>query len=102
MSGPSVVSVINDLTCGRTQEAMDFLRRAPMDNGIACETVDRNTEGVTVASFASIAGCLAFGLRMAHNAVAPETSVVKTKVPTSESLYKPPPETEHDTRKARL
>ncbi len=79
-AGPSVVSVINDLMCGRIDEAMEFLRRAPMDNGIACESVDAET-GIVVdgPAYASCAGYLAFGLGMALNASPPETSKVKTK-----------------------
>jgi len=99
----SLVGVINDLLTDRMDEALDFLRRAGMDNGIACETVDRSTGNATSGrAFASCAGYLAFGLRRALNAICPPTAVVEQKRRPSETLYEPPPEVSHDTKKARM
>ncbi|MCL5104572.1 MAG: glycoside hydrolase family 125 protein [Armatimonadetes bacterium] len=102
-AGPSVLSVVNDLLTGRQDEALDFLRRAALDDGIACETVDCHTgAAVTGMAFASCAGYLAFGLRRALNAIIPDTAVVQQKRRPSETLYQPPPETNLDTKKARM
>ncbi|MCX6344760.1 MAG: glycoside hydrolase family 125 protein, partial [Armatimonadetes bacterium] len=102
-SGPSILSVINDLLTERREEALDFLRRAIMDNGIACETVDHTTgKAISGRAFASCAGYLAFGLRRALNAMCPQTAVVEQKRRPSETLYEPPPETSQDTKKARM
>lgn len=102
-SGPSVLSVANDLLTGRKDVALDFLRRATLDNGIACETVDANTgRAVGGRAFASGAGYLAFSLRLALNAMCPPTAVVEQKRRPSETLYEPPPETSQDTKKARM
>jgi hypothetical protein len=99
----SLVGVINDLLTDRMDEALDFLRRAGMDNGIACETVDSVTGNATSGrAFASCAGYLAFGLRRALNAICPPTAVVEQKRRPSETLYEPPPEVSHDTKKARM
>ncbi|MHB9038646.1 MAG: glycoside hydrolase family 125 protein [Armatimonadota bacterium] len=101
--GPSVVSVIIDLLTGRTEQALDFLKRAELDDGIACATVDHETgRAIGGMAFASCAGYLAFGLRAALNAVSPQTGLVEQKKRPSEALYHPPPETRQDTRKARM
>ncbi|MCE5313647.1 MAG: glycoside hydrolase family 125 protein [Armatimonadota bacterium] len=102
-SGPSVVGVIIDLLTGRSAQALDFLKRAELDDGIACATVDCET-GIARngMAFASCAGYLAFGLRTALNAVSPQTALIEKKKRPSEALYHPPPETSHDTRKARM
>jgi len=57
---PWIISVCNSLLCGRIEESVDFLKRAPMDNGFACESVDEYT-GVcaTGEAFATCAGFLA-------------------------------------------
>ena len=42
---------------------MDFSATARMDNGIACETVDRETgEAKTGAAFATVAGFIGYAL----------------------------------------
>jgi hypothetical protein len=102
-SGPSVVSVIIDLLSGRAPKALDFLRRAELDDGIACATVDCETgRAIGGMAFASCAGYLAFGLRTALNAISPQTELIEQKKRPSEALYHPPPEKSHDTRKARM
>lgn len=102
-AGPSVVSLINDLLTHRKEEALEFLKRARFDDGIACETVDPDTGTVAAGkAFASCAGYLALGLRTALNASPPETAIVKRPKHPSETLYEPPPEPSHDSRKARL
>jgi meiotically up-regulated gene 157 (Mug157) protein len=60
---PWLLSVANGLLCGRVDEGADFLKRAAMDNGIACESVDEVT-GIcaTGAAFATCAGFLAYAM----------------------------------------
>lgn len=102
-SGPSLASVINDLITGRSEQALDFLRRAELDDGIACESVDPHTGRASRGpAFASCAGYLAFGLRMALNATLPDSAITPQKRRPSEALYQPPPETSQDSRKARM
>jgi hypothetical protein len=47
----------------RVKEGLDFLRRAPMDDGIACESVDINT-GVPTSGlhFGTCAGYVAYAI----------------------------------------
>ncbi|MEN6371238.1 MAG: glycoside hydrolase family 125 protein [Armatimonadota bacterium] len=85
---PSIASVANDLLAGRSAQAIDFLKRAEMDGGIACESVDENTgKTATGRSFASCAGYLAFALAatLGEKAHGPELE-------PSERLYVPPPQ----------
>lgn len=85
---PSIVSVVNDLLTGRSAQAIDFLKRTEMDDGVACESVDENTgKAASGRSFASCAGYLAFALAttLAEKAHSPELE-------PSERLYVPPPQ----------
>lgn len=101
--GPSITGVITDLLTGREREALDFLTRAELDDGIGCAVVDKETgRAVSGLAYASCAGYLAFGLRTALNATSPQTALPEQKRRPSEALYHPPPATSHDTRKARL
>lgn len=61
---PWPLMVAYDVLLGRNLAAgLEFFRRAPMDNGIACETVDRHTGVVkTGAAFASAAGFVGYAL----------------------------------------
>ncbi len=60
--GPWPMAAANDLLTGR-REALQFLCAAPMDGGIACESVDPSTGRVkTGAAFATCAGLLAHAL----------------------------------------
>jgi len=60
---PWILSVANGLISGRKEASLDFLCRASMDNGIACESVDEMTgECTTGAAFATCAGFLAYCL----------------------------------------
>lgn len=60
---PWVLAAVNSLLAGETGRAVDFLSRAAMDNGIACESVDENTgQAATGNAFATCAGFLAHGL----------------------------------------
>lgn len=102
-TNPSLVSVVNDLLTGRKDEALDFLRRASLDNGIACKSVDPRTgQASSGLAFAACAGYLASGLRGALDAICPPTARVEQKRRPSESLYEPPPEISLDTKKARM
>jgi hypothetical protein len=60
---PWVLAAVNSLLAGQKERALKFIKRAKMDNGIACESVDENTgEAATGEAFATCAGFLAFGL----------------------------------------
>ncbi len=99
----SVLSLVNDLLTGRKEEALEFLKRAHFDNGIACEWV--SPESGTAAggrAFASCAGYLALALRIALGASPPETAIMSQRRRPGETLYELPPEPSHDSRKARL
>ncbi|HOK54305.1 MAG TPA: glycoside hydrolase family 125 protein [Armatimonadota bacterium] len=90
---PSILSVANDLLTGRVDHALDFLRRARMDDGIACESVDKETGRVaTGPAFASCAGYLAFALGHALGA-----SILGPEPEPSDRLYEPPPPEIRDT-----
>jgi len=85
---PSIVSVANDLLTGRVEQAIDFLKRTEMDNGIACEAVDESTgKAVAGSAFASCAGYLAFALATALGA-----KIFGPELEPSERLYEPPPQ----------
>ena len=101
--GPFLLGVINDLLTDRKDSALEFLRDACLDDGIACQKVDPETGGsVGGPAYASCAGFLAYALRTALGAVPPEMSVERPKRRPSETLYEPPPDATHDIRKARL
>lgn len=60
---PWVLSWINGLLAGRGEEALTHLQMAPLDGGLACETVDPQSGAVrTGAGFASCAGFLGYAL----------------------------------------
>ncbi|HVM31752.1 MAG TPA: glycoside hydrolase family 125 protein [bacterium] len=60
---PWVLAAVNSLLAGQKDRALHFLKRASMDNGLACESVDENTgEAATGEAFATCAGFLAYGL----------------------------------------
>lgn len=85
---PLIISVANDLLTGRVEQAVDFLKRAEMDNGIACESVDESTgRAVTGRAFASCAGYLAFALATALGA-----KIFGPELEPSDRLYEPPPQ----------
>ena len=102
--GASVMSVVNDLLTGRVEQALDFLRRTDLDDGIACQSVDYETGRLLSGrALASGAGYLAYGLRVALGLSIPDTAVVQQKRRPSEALYQPPPpEASQVPKKARL
>jgi uncharacterized protein len=60
---PWVLASVNSLLAGQKDRALKFLKKAKMDNGIACESVDENTgETATGEAFATCAGFLAYGI----------------------------------------
>ena len=60
---PWVLSLINEFKVFRSPDALDKLLRAPMDERIACESIDENTgEAATGRAFATCAGFLACAL----------------------------------------
>ena len=63
---PWLLSVANSLLCGRTGQSMDILKKAPMDNGIVCESIDENTGVCTTGeAFATCAGFVCHAIRWA-------------------------------------
>jgi len=99
----SILSVVNDLLGGRVADGVEFLSRTPLDDGIACESVDCGTgRAIRGRAFASCAGFLSYALSLALNAPIPEAAMIALRLRPSEVLYQPPPETREDTRKARL
>ena len=99
----SIPGAINDLLSGHRPEALDFLRRAELDDGIACEWVDP-TKGSAIAgkANAACAGYLAFGLRLALGAVLPDAAAVQKQRRPTGTLYQPPPEMDQESKKARV
>lgn len=99
----SVLGVINDLLSGHNPKALDFLRRAELDDGIACEWVDA-AKGDAVAGMANAAcaGYLAFGLRQALSAALPDAAAVQKQRRPTGTLYQPPPEMDQASKKARV
>lgn len=60
---PWVLGICNSLLSGREEKAVDILLRAPLDNGIACESFHEKTGYATTGDhFATCAGFLAFAL----------------------------------------
>ena len=63
---PWLLSVANSLLCGRVEQSLAILRASPMDNGIACESIDEVTgECTTGEAFATCAGFVCYALRRA-------------------------------------
>ena len=69
-SHPWLLSVANSLLSGGSDRAIDILRRAFLDNGIVCESIDEHTgECATGAHFATAAGFVCHALRRALGGV---------------------------------
>ena len=67
---PWLPSIANSLLSGEEERATDILRRAFMDNGIVCESIDEYTgECTTGAHFATAAGFVCHALRRALGGV---------------------------------
>lgn len=99
----SIPGVINDLLCGRSADALDFLRRAELDDGIACDWVESTKgEAISGKANAACAGYLAFGLRYALNAFLPNAAAVQKQRRPTGTLYQPPPEMDQESKKARV
>ncbi|MDH7602079.1 MAG: glycoside hydrolase family 125 protein [Armatimonadota bacterium] len=103
-SGLSLVRIVNELLAGSKELASDFLRRAQLDDGIACEVVDPGTgTAIKGRAYASLGGYLAFGLTTALRMRLPATARVTQSRRPSEALYQPPPpEAGWVPKKARL
>lgn len=70
---PWMLSVGNSLLSGKIDHAVDILRRAEMDNGIVCESIDEHTgQSVTGEAFATCAGFVCHALRHALEGAAYE------------------------------
>ena len=71
---PWVLSLCNSLLSGHAEQALRELEDLPMDNGIACESVDPETgECVTGAAFATCAGFLCHSILSAEEGTSCET-----------------------------
>ena len=67
---PWLPSIANSLLSGESARALDILRRAKMDNGIVCESIDEHTgECATGEHFATAAGFVCHALRRALGGV---------------------------------
>lgn len=67
---PWLLSVANSLLSGEEVRALDILRRAKLDNGIVCESIDEHTgECATGEHFATAAGFVCHALRHALGGV---------------------------------
>lgn len=89
---PSILSVANDLLTGRVEQALAFLRRTGLDDGIASECIDENTgEAVSGRGFASGAGLLAFALHYALRGSSEAAILAKPEPRPADRLYQPPP-----------
>ena len=67
---PWLPSVANSLLSGESGRALDILRRAELDNGIVCESIDEHTgECATGEHFATAAGFVCHALRYALGGV---------------------------------
>ena len=63
---PWLLSVANSLLCDRLEHSLEILRRAPMDSGIVCESIDEETGACTSGeAFATCAGFVCHALRTA-------------------------------------
>ncbi len=99
-----LIRIINDLLTDRSDHALEFLNRASLDDGIACETVDHVTGRVARGpAYACMAGLLSFALKTALGLQVQEVIATPQKRHSGEALYQPPPpEASQVTRKARL
>ncbi|MDO8587881.1 MAG: glycoside hydrolase family 125 protein [Armatimonadota bacterium] len=62
----SLFSIANELLMGSTRDALEFLRRAPLDHGLCCEIADAETgEAVSGRGYAACAGYLAYAMAVA-------------------------------------
>ncbi|MFG6350449.1 MAG: glycoside hydrolase family 125 protein [Oscillospiraceae bacterium] len=65
-SHPWLLSVANSLLCGRVEHSTGILKKAVMDNGIVCESIDETTgQCATGEAFATCAGFVCHALRTA-------------------------------------
>ena len=70
---PWMLSVANSLLSGEAERSLDLLRRAVMDNGIVCESIDEHTgRSATGDAFATCAGFVCHALRYALGGVSYE------------------------------
>ena len=70
---PWMLSVANSLLSGEAERSLDLLRRAEMDNGIVCESIDEHTgRSATGDAFATCAGFVCHALRYALGGVSYE------------------------------
>lgn len=60
---PWILSICNSLLSGHEASALEHLNRTPMDNGLACESVNEDTGACeTGEAFATCAGFLAYAM----------------------------------------
>ncbi|MGI6296203.1 MAG: glycoside hydrolase family 125 protein [Armatimonadota bacterium] len=99
----SLLDLVNDLLASRSQEALEFLSKAKLDDGIACDTINP-ADGRVIAgrANAAYAGYLAFGLHYALDAALPKAATVQKQRKPTGTLYQPPPEMNQQSKKARI
>ena len=103
MSKISVKDILNDLISGHDPHALDFLRRAELDDGIACDWIGpKKGEAISSKANAACAGYLAYCLRVALNAFVPDAAAVQKQRRPTGTLYQPPPEMDQQSKKARV
>lgn len=99
----SVPDLANDLLSGERENALDMLRRAELDEGIACYWIEAETgRAISGKANAACAGYLAFAIRFALNAFLPEAAAVQMNRRPTGTLYQPPPEMDQQSKKARV
>lgn len=99
----SLPGLISELLTDRKDQALRFLQGADLDDGLACGIVDAETgRALTGMASASCAGYLAYAMRLALNALPPQSAGARPQRSASETLYEPPPEPSQNSKKARL
>jgi len=94
----SVISVANGLLAGRKEEVISLLGNFELDDGIACEVVDKQSgRAVFGHADAACAGYLAYALGSAIGA-----KLMGPEPEPSDKLYQPPPPEIRDRLQPRV
>jgi hypothetical protein len=73
----SLFTVANEMLAGESAQALEFVRRAPLDEGLCCEIADTETgKAVSGMAYAACAGYVAYAMATALNVQAPEPDAV--------------------------
>lgn len=94
----SVISIANGLLAGRKEEALSLLENFELDDGIACEVVDRQFGRAKFGhAYAACAGYLSYALGTALGA-----KLMGPEPEPSDKLYQPPPPEIRDRLQPRV